>query len=507
MNQLVTRQSVSSQERLYLDFYELSESPFSITPDPEFLFSSHTHQNAIQKILYSINSRMGFILLIGEVGTGKTTICRSLLDSLKDEAETVYLINPSLSGTDLVASILDDLGVAYPEGASKKKLIDRLNRFLLAIGTRRPVVIIIDDAQTMDAVSLETLRLLSNLETDKAKLLQILLVGQPELMDTLGKTHIRQLRQRIAMQCKLEHLARKEIQGYISRRLYIAGDKGQIQFKPGAVSAVFAYSKGVPRLINKVCDYTLTAAFIEEAFTIQAKHVKKAVRELGNLDGFKTPGRSFGVGKLPLSRFGGRLVFAGVILMVLLVAVIRLPIWSFLEKAPATVDRQPNAADGSAKPTVGFKIQTDADKTGPNHFAGGDTPPDVETRDHQISAVKVIADHPGDTVSKLMAETGGPPAEPSGQKTLEHRQADRRVYTLHVGSYKNMLGVTKEISSLNAKGIQCYWRRVDLGQKGTWFRVYAGRFDTRTEALQYQTANGFVDASVHYIALNMTDGE
>ena len=138
-----------ARERVYLDFYNLDEAPFSITPDPEYLFYSVTHQNAICKLLYGINSRMGFLLLVGEVGTGKTTICRSLLDNLADKAYSVNIINPSLSGTELISSVLDDLGIAYIKEASKNELIDALNTFFLSVDYGKPVVIIIDDAQTM----------------------------------------------------------------------------------------------------------------------------------------------------------------------------------------------------------------------------------------------------------------------------------------------------------------------------------------------------------------------
>ncbi|MCG7852106.1 MAG: AAA family ATPase, partial [Methanosarcinaceae archaeon] len=202
------------ENRVYLDFYDLKEPPFSITPDPAFLFLSNTHQSVIDKILHGIKSRMGFILLTGEVGTGKTTICRSILDSLYGEAETAYIINPSLSGRELISNILDDFGIKYPPDSSKKVLIEHLNLFLLSIADTKPVVLIIDDAQTMSIAALEDLRLLSNLETDKAKLLQMVLVGQPELLDFISVPQMRQLRQRVAIHCNLEYITREEIDRY-----------------------------------------------------------------------------------------------------------------------------------------------------------------------------------------------------------------------------------------------------------------------------------------------------
>ncbi|MDY7033919.1 MAG: AAA family ATPase [Thermodesulfobacteriota bacterium] len=268
-------------DHMYLDFYDLKEPPFSITPDPSFLYLSSTHQSVLERILFGITNRMGFILLIGEVGTGKTTICRSILDTLEGKAETVYVINPSLSGKELISTVLDDLGIDYPPNASKKDLIECLNRFLLLTGEAKPVVIIIDDAQTMSLETLEDLRLLSNLETDKTKLVQMLLVGQPELIDILNRPEMRQLRQRIAINCRLEFLRQREIEQYISRRLFIAGDKGRIRYTRRGVRLIYQSSGGIPRLINRICDYALVAGYVANDFNIEPTHIRKALKEIG----------------------------------------------------------------------------------------------------------------------------------------------------------------------------------------------------------------------------------
>jgi general secretion pathway protein A len=276
------RPEEASKSRVYLDFYKLKEPPFSITPDPEFLFLSQTHQSVMERVLYSIDSKMGFILLSGEVGTGKTTICRSIIDTLNPIAEIVYIINPSLSGRALIASILDDLSIAYAADSSKKDLIDQLNNFLLYRDCNKPVVIIIDDAQTMSLDVLEDLRLLSNLETDKEKMLQMVIVGQPELEDHLSRPEMRQLRQRIFVTCRLEHLKPREVENYIDRRLFIAGSSGQVQFSRGAKRLIARKSKGFPRVINKICDYALTAGYVDDEFVIRREHVKRALVELGD---------------------------------------------------------------------------------------------------------------------------------------------------------------------------------------------------------------------------------
>lgn len=276
-----TMTMLQANERVYLDLYGLREPPFSITPDPEYLYLARTHQSALEKILYGISNRLGFMLLTGEVGTGKTTLCRHLLDQLNGQARTVYIVNPALTVKELLATILDDLGVAYPVKATKKNLLDLLYRFLLETDLSRPVVIIIDDAQAMPGDSLENLRLLSNLETDKSKLLQVLLTGQPELEELIARPELRQLRQRISLHCQLELLSRQETEEYIARRLITSGSRGSLRFSAKALDLVQGYSSGVPRLINKICDYALVAGYVANDFTIETGHIQRAVLETG----------------------------------------------------------------------------------------------------------------------------------------------------------------------------------------------------------------------------------
>lgn len=275
-----TKTAQGSPERVYADFFNLRGVPFSITPDPRFLFLADTHQGVLEKITYGIQGRMGFMLLTGEVGTGKTTMCRVLLDRLENSARTVYVINPSLSGLEMIACILEDLGIEGPAPGSRKEALDRLNHFLLSADDALPVVIIIDDAQTLPLETLEDLRLLSNLETDDRKLLQMLLVGQPELLALLDLQELRQLKQRVAVHCRLEFLARDEVGGYIERRLAVAGNQGQVRFDPKAVRRIYKISSGIPRMINKVCDLALTAAYTADSHIVDARHVAAASEEL-----------------------------------------------------------------------------------------------------------------------------------------------------------------------------------------------------------------------------------
>lgn len=267
--------------RVYLDLYGLREAPFSITPDPEFMFLSRTHQSAIERLQYGVSNRMGFMLLTGEVGTGKTTLCRHLLDELAKTANTVYILNPTLSGKELLQSILDDLGLTYSQRATKKQLIDQLNAFLLAPERDKPTVLIVDDAQVTGSETLEQLRLLSNLETDKFKLLQIILVGQPELEDRLAHHAMRQLKQRISIHCRLDILDPGEVGEYIARRLYCCGNKGSLRFTEKSVALIHRHSGGIPRIINCLCDYALVSGYVANDFTITPEHIHNAIRETG----------------------------------------------------------------------------------------------------------------------------------------------------------------------------------------------------------------------------------
>lgn len=272
-------QPADPQSRVYLDLYGLREAPFSITPDPEFLFLAETHHGSLQKITYGVNNRLGFMLLTGEVGTGKTTLCRYLLDQLRDRADTVYIVNPMLSGKELLQTILDDLGIPYPHRATRKNLVDLLYRFLLRPEQMRPVVVIVDDAQGMVDEALEQLRLLTNLETDKAKLLQIILVGQPELEQRLSRPEMRQLQQRIVIHSRLDLLGRNEVEEYITRRLACCGSRGNLRFTPKSVSLIHQHSGGIPRLINRICDYALVSGYVANDFTITPQHVYNALAE------------------------------------------------------------------------------------------------------------------------------------------------------------------------------------------------------------------------------------
>lgn len=265
---------------MYLDYFQLREAPFNITPDPRFLYFSPKHQEAFNHLLFGIHQRKGFILLTGEVGAGKTTVCRKLLDELDDRYQTALILNPCLTGTVLLRAITNELGVAV-RGRDRLAYLEALNEFVLRqVNGGRDVVLIIDEAQDLDTEVLEQIRLLSNLETDRQKLMQIVLMGQPELCDLIEQPQLRQLRQRITVRYHLGPLTLAETSAYIQHRLTLAGATGTLTFDSAAVKQVYKYSRGIPRLINAVCDKALLAGFVTQTTSFNKRLVKMAVRDL-----------------------------------------------------------------------------------------------------------------------------------------------------------------------------------------------------------------------------------
>ena len=266
---------------MYTTYFGLREMPFSITPDPAYLYLSPRHQEALGHLLYGTGQYGGFVQLTGEVGTGKTTIVRTLLAQKIDDVDVAVVLNPRQNEQEFVASICDELHVAYPQPATLKTLVDVLNAHLLQAhaGGRRTVVII-DEAQNLQPVVLEQVRLLTNLETHKEKLLRIMLVGQPELSTLLARPDLRQLAQRITARYHLTPLEPHEVGQYISHRLTVAGGDANL-FAPAAVQAVQRHSRGVPRLVNVLCDRALLGAYATGEKLITPALVERAAREVG----------------------------------------------------------------------------------------------------------------------------------------------------------------------------------------------------------------------------------
>lgn len=265
---------------MYNKYFGLHDSPFSIAPNPQYLYMSERHREALAHLLYGIRSDGGFILITGDVGTGKTTVCRCLLEQIPEDIDTAFILNPKLTAHELIATICDDLCVEYPVDATIKDLVDTLSDCLLSSHNHgRHTVLVIDEAQNLSVDVLEQLRLLTNLETNQRKLLQVILLGQPELLDMLSQPELRQLSQRITARFHLDVLNREEVQAYITHRLAVAGSQHELM-TPAAMRRIFKLSGGTPRLINLLCDRALLGAWVEGRNKANRRIVNKAAREV-----------------------------------------------------------------------------------------------------------------------------------------------------------------------------------------------------------------------------------
>ena len=268
---------------MYADYFGLKENPFSLSPEPRYLFLSEQHRDALNCLIYGIKEKKGFVLISGDIGLGKTTICRSLLASLDDSVETALIFNTAISDLDLLETILDEYGIVIKnESRNKKYYIDALNEFLLSnFAAGKTAVLLIDEAQNLSHGVLEQIRMLSNLETEAEKLIQIILIGQPELADSLMLPALRQLNERITVRCDLQPFSPQEVSDYIRHRLKVADGPGSIKFTVVALNLIYVFSEGIPRRINALCDRSLLIAYTKNAHKIDRKIVKLAVHDIG----------------------------------------------------------------------------------------------------------------------------------------------------------------------------------------------------------------------------------
>lgn len=265
---------------MYRAHFGLREPPFGLTPDTAFTFSASSHQEALNVLLVASEAGEGFIKITGDVGMGKTLLCRRFLSTLNDDYVPAYLPNPMLDPRGLLLALADELAATVDRNADQHQLIKAVNHRLLGFARQgKKVVVLLDEAQAMPLETLEALRLLSNLETEKRKLVQVVLFGQPELDEKLARPEIRQLNQRITSQYRLRGLTKHETERYVAHRLQVAGTPGKHIFGGGAIGALFRHTGGVPRLINVIAHKSLLAAYGEGQSQVSRKHVLRAVKD------------------------------------------------------------------------------------------------------------------------------------------------------------------------------------------------------------------------------------
>ena len=268
---------------MYAAYFGLKENPFKLSPEPAYLFLSEQHRDALNYLVYGIQQKKGFILISGGIGTGKTTICRTLMNLLDKSVETALIFNTAISEKELLETVVRefDIEVSSPDHA-KKSYVDALNAFLLKnFSAGKNAVLLIDEAQNLSHGVLEQIRMLSNLETEKEKLLQIILIGQSELKETLTLPALRQLNERITVRYDLRPLSEEDVAGYIQHRLRVAGGPGKLVFTGGAYRLIYEYSEGIPRRINALCDRALLIAYTKGVSKIERRVVRLAAHDIG----------------------------------------------------------------------------------------------------------------------------------------------------------------------------------------------------------------------------------
>lgn len=438
---------------MHEDYFGFAEKPFSLTPDPKYLYRSASHGSAFELMQYAIRRREGFVVVTGDIGTGKTTLCRAVLDQLDRRTFTALVLNPFLSEEDLLRVILQDFGVVSRDeikrgrlaGVSKQELIETLNQFLLSLlPIGAGALLIIDEAQNLPLQTLEQIRILSNLETDKEKLLQIVLVGQPNLRDLLKSPALRQLDQRVSIRFELNPLSKEETAAYISHRLTIAGGGSVVAFTPRALSRVYRFSGGIPRLINLLCDRALLGAFAQRTNRVTHQIVTAGA---ASLELTRAPGTSW----LTVRRRWALLAGAAAI------AVASTAVYAAIA--------QPRRAAVPSSPIVAIVKETP-----------------------KPAAEPAAASEPAPQVAATTGASTPAPVEAS------------RSYSIVVGSFRHRAEAESLTRDLKAAGFDERAVRIRLitASSGAWHQVLAGPFSDASlaerEYLRVRQMPGYADA-------------
>jgi general secretion pathway protein A len=464
---------------MHEEYYGFVEKPFSLTPDPKYLYKSESHANAFDLLQYAIRRREGFVVVTGDIGTGKTTLCRAVLEQLDKKTFTALVLNPFISEEDLLRIILQDFGVVSRDeikrgrltGVSKQELLDTLNEFLLSLlPLRACALLIIDEAQNLPHHVLEQIRILSNLETDKEKLLQIVLVGQLNLRDLLRSPELRQLDQRVSIRYELKPLTREETALYVAHRLTIAGGGAVVSFAPKALELVHKYTTGIPRLINLVCDRALLGGYSARTNRITPDMVLAAATGLE----LAAPRASvLGWLRRRVGAFAAGAALMGVISAAAWYGVITLHARSASPSGEPT-DAPPPAAVASA-----------ASRDVPS-------PPVVS----ELSPAQAVA-----TTGTTLGETATQPTvalrEGASAAGAKQSQAGAR-YSVLVGSFRHDAEAAVLLEQLRGLGYQVRSGRVESQERGAWHQVFVGPYQdielARQDEARVRQMPGYADA-------------
>lgn len=403
---------------MYNAYFRLNESPFSIAPDPRFLFMSARHREALAHLMYGVSGEGGFVVLTGEVGTGKTTICRCLLEQVPDDCDVAFIVNPGLSAVEMLGAICDELRIGYPENLNIKGYVDRFNSYLLkANAAGRKTVLIIDEAQLLDPKVLELLRLLTNLETSRRKLLQIVLLGQPELVSLLERPDLRQVAQRVVARYHLQHLSKIEVSAYVAHRLGVAGSQAKL-IPESLMGLLFRRTGGVPRLINLVCDRALLGAFVEGKQVVTEPVMRKAAAEVLGTRKSRTPRIAAAIAAIAL--LGAALA------------------WYALHRTalPLPTASQPDALP---KPAESAPAQ----------------PPDPASKSPSVAASAVSESAPRDVVAPPPTFEAAPILQ-AGQSPEQAEAAAFRAVLARFGQIYSPLGRSRGCRYVEAAGLRCF---------------------------------------------------
>jgi general secretion pathway protein A len=458
---------------MHEEYYGFDEKPFSLTPDPKYLYKSESHANAFELLQYAIRRREGFVVVTGDIGTGKTTLCRAVLEQLDRKTFTALVLNPFLSEEDLLRLILQDFGVVSREemrrgrlaGVSKQDLIETLNDFLLSLlPLRAGALLIIDEAQNLPRQVLEQIRILSNLETNKEKLLQVVLVGQLNLKELLHSPELRQLDQRVSIRSELKPLTREETSAYIAHRLTIAGGGAIVSFAPRALDLVHNYTSGIPRLINLVCDRALLAGASARTNRITADMVAAAA---AGLDLAPARGSMFAWLKQRVAPFAAGAALAAALSVAAAYGMIA------LQARPTSARPANDARVGQPQAAADHAI-AGATSSATILTARGTTGPAAPSAVDSARAV----DSPA---------LGRPKAGPTGH-----------TYSVLVGSFRYEPEAASLLDQLRGLGYQARVGRASSPDRGDWHQVFVGPYEdperARQDEARIRQIPGYADA-------------